>query len=103
MLDTFTVATFADHLGEPFRIHPDAGDPLVAELIAATPFAGAAAGAAPSSGGRAPFSIVFRGPRAPLLPQRIYRIAHDALGSFELFLVPLGPDGVGLRYEAVFA
>ena len=102
MLDRFTVATFADHLGERFRIHPGAGAPLVAELIAVTPLAAGPAGAGAPPGRRAPFAIVFRGPRTPVLPQRIYRLQHAALGAFDLFLVPLGPDGAGLRYEAVF-
>jgi hypothetical protein len=51
---------------------------------------------------RAPFSIVFRGPATPILPQRIYRLEHPAIGSFDLFLVPIGPDERGLRYEAIF-
>ena len=98
MLETFTVATFVPHLGEPFHIRLDAPDPLEVVLIEATELGGG--GARP--GRRTPFSIVFRGPRAPLLPQRIYRIEHDAIGTFDLFLVPIGPDPEGLRYEAVF-
>ena len=46
------------------------------------------------------FSLLFRGPIAPVLPQRIYRLDHDTLGSMEIFLVPLGPDGQGMQYEA---
>ncbi len=49
-------------------------------------------------GGRAPFSLVFRGGPDPPLPQRIYRVEHDELGALEIFLVPIAPD----RYEAVF-
>ncbi|MBO0879454.1 MAG: hypothetical protein J2P17_03600 [Mycobacterium sp.] len=49
-----------------------------------------------------PFSLVFRGPREPVMVQRIYRLDNDKLGSFELFLVPIGPDDHGMRYEAVF-
>jgi hypothetical protein len=55
-----------------------------------------------TSARRQPFSLVFRGPRVPLLPQRIYRLEHDRMGALELFIVPLGPDGDGLRYEAIF-
>jgi hypothetical protein len=51
---------------------------------------------------RAPFSLVFRGPLEPLLPQGIHRLEHDALGELDLFLVPIGPDEAGTRYEAVF-
>lgn len=48
------------------------------------------------------FSLVWRGPPGALLPQRIYDVSHPALGSMELFLVTLGPDAEGVRYEAVF-
>jgi len=27
---------------------------------------------------------------------------HPGIGTFELFLVPIGPDEKGLRYEAIF-
>jgi hypothetical protein len=48
------------------------------------------------------FSLLFRGPLEPVFPQCIYRLSHATLGGIELFLVPLGPDGQGMRYEAVF-
>jgi len=38
----------------------------------------------------------------PILPQRIYRVEHDAIGVCEIFLVPLTPDADGARYQAVF-
>jgi hypothetical protein len=98
MLEKFEVGTFAPHLGETFRIQ--ANDSAWAEmtLIEAT----ALGEGAPAAGRRAPFSIVFRGPRDPVLPQQIYRMEHAALGAFDLFLVPIGPDREGMRYEAVF-
>jgi len=48
------------------------------------------------------FSLLFCGPIAPYLPQGIYRLQHEKLGTMEMFLVPLGPDGRGMQYEAVF-
>jgi hypothetical protein len=51
---------------------------------------------------REPFSLVFRGPKNPVLPQRIYQIDFGALGAFDIFIVPVGPDDRGMRYEAVF-
>ena len=61
---------------------------------------------------RLAFSLLWRGPREPLLAQGIYTLAapaeSEALGRLDLFLVPLGPDGgsagedQGLLYEAVF-
>jgi|SRR5215208_6287571 len=101
MLESFTVQTFAGHLGSTFRIYPDSSNPLEVELISATELSGRPEREA--SGSRQPFSIVFRGPGNILLPQRIYQMEHAQIGSFELFLVPIGPDEVGLRYEAIFA
>jgi hypothetical protein len=48
------------------------------------------------------FSLRFRGDRAMVFPQRIYRLTHDAIGELELFLVPIGRDDTGTFYEAVF-
>ena len=51
---------------------------------------------------RAPFSLLFRGGPSPPLAQGIHALEHAQLGRLELFLVPLGPDAEGQRYEAVF-
>lgn len=98
MLESFTLETFSERLCETFRIYPDTSNPLEVELISATDLS-EATGKEPR--GR-PFSIVFRGPKDILLPQRIYRMEHAGIGSFELFIVPIGPDEEGLRYEAIF-
>lgn len=61
--------------------------------------------ALPSGGrteGREPFSLLFRGPAEPVLPQRIYRLENDELGSLEIFLVPVASDAEATKYEAVF-
>lgn len=48
------------------------------------------------------FSAVFTGPSEPLLEQSIHNLHNAALGDLEIFLVPIGRDDVGARYEAVF-
>lgn len=101
MLETFTVETFAPRLGEIFQLDAE-GVPLELELVEAE-----AVGGALAEGRRAPFSIVFRGPPDPVLPQRVYPMTHDTLGAFDLFLVPIGPEPgapppAPMRYEAVF-
>ena len=49
------------------------------------------------------FTLTFRGPRQPALPQRMYSLEHEVLGKLDLmFLVPVGEDGNGRYYEAVF-
>jgi hypothetical protein len=97
MLESLTVETFAARVGELFRLIANTGTTISVELIDAT-----ALGSPGSAGGRTPFSILFRGPMTPVLPQRIYRLDHDALGTLDLFLVPIGPRDGGMVYEAIF-
>jgi hypothetical protein len=56
----------------------------------------------PQTEGREPFALLFRGPVDPLLPQAIYRIAADALGEHDIFIVPVARTRVGTDYEAIF-
>jgi hypothetical protein len=96
-LGQLTRSDFAAHLNEPFRVWI-AG--ATHELLLVEANALAAEEAAPTL--RAPFSLVFSGPRGAALAQQIHRLEHSALGALELFLVPIEPDAVGLRYEAIF-
>lgn len=48
------------------------------------------------------FATVFRGPLDLFLGQGMHSFAHDKLGQFELFIVPIRQDGEGYYYEAVF-
>ena len=99
MLESLTVSVFAECLGSKFRIHYGAAEPLDVELIEATP-SGAPGRSAP--GGREPFSLVFRGAMQPIVWQQVCRFEHDQLGPLELFMVPIGPDEVGMCYQVIF-
>jgi len=48
------------------------------------------------------FSVFFDGPGSVRLPQRLYALAHEQMGEFEIFLVPISGNEQGFRYEAVF-
>jgi uncharacterized protein DUF6916 len=96
MLQDLTAASFEAHLGTPFRVNFGGESPLEVLLYEVKLHE---AHPGPRS---QPFSIYFRGPHPPLLPQQIYPLEHDRLGTFEIFLVPIGPDAQGMRYEAVF-
>jgi hypothetical protein len=98
MLDTFTKSTFSKHLGETFRVHTEASDVLEFELTEVKSLGSGA----PSAEKREPFSILFNSPGETVLPQKIYRIEHDTLGTFDLFIVPVNQDREGVQYEAVF-
>jgi hypothetical protein len=91
MLDTLTVDDFRPLLNDPFRIAPDGAEAFEVELLEVKEIPR-------EPGGRAPFSLVFRGGPNPPLAQRIYRVEHEKLGELDIFLVPIAVD----RYEAVF-
>ena len=101
MLESFTAGTFAPHQGGTFSVSATGQVALTLTLGEITPL-GPATAATADGPRRAPFSLVFHGPATPILPQRTYRVEHGALGAFDLFLVPIGPDRTGMRYEAVF-
>jgi hypothetical protein len=90
-LEALTAADFSPHLRERFVLSASDDAALDVELVEV------------SGAGARPFSLVFRGPGEPVLPQRIYRLEHPALGTLDLFLVPIGRQPDGVRYEAVFA
>jgi uncharacterized protein DUF6916 len=98
-LDELRAGHFEDRVGEAFRICvPELGEPLDGELVEVdTPQV-----AVPDDW-RAPFSLVFRGPPEPVLPQGLYAIDHDELGVLELFIVPIARKDDGVRYQAVFS
>lgn len=97
MLDKMTLDTFAPHLDTPFRLLSEGKEPVELKLIRAEQM---------TSGKKAPnpfsFHLLFLGPTTPRLEQRTYHLEHEEIGSFDLFLVPVGEDGKGRQYEAVF-
>ena len=48
------------------------------------------------------FSVYFKGPATPFLPQHSYMLQHEKMGEFEIFIVPLSRNEQSSRYEAVF-
>ncbi len=53
---------------------------------------------------RNPFHLVFQTEQKnEYYPQAIYTLIHPEKGDIELFMVPLGDDGKGMRYEIVFS
>ncbi len=48
------------------------------------------------------FSVLWKGPLEPLLPQQTYAIEHPELGVREYFIVPVAEKTDGYQYEAVF-
>jgi len=100
MLDELTVESFLPHVGEMFRVSFEANPEIPLALVEAR----ALASARPivGAGRRQPFALLFRGAGETILVQRIYRVEHDRIGGWDIFLVPVGRDGGGVLYEAIF-
>jgi hypothetical protein len=86
---------FSPHLESVFDMHA-AGGTIPLKLAKADP-----AGQSGRAGGA--FSLVFIAPAGPWQPQATYAVVHPALGTMEIFLVPIGPLQGGNGYQAVFA
>ena len=93
-LDKLNAKVFAKHLHTGFKLHCDGAEPLPLELIAV------------NDNDPSPaielFSLHFRGPAAPNLPQQTHRLEHDKLGTFEIFLTAIEGDAEGITYESIF-
>ncbi len=98
MLEHLTSQEFSACLNQKFVIHLESAEKLEVDLIQVEDLGDAA-----ESKRRRPFSVIFRGAPEYVLPQQIYPIEHPKMGTLELFIVPIGPDDVGMRFEAVFA
>lgn len=86
--------SFEPLVGDVFTI---TGEPQAVKLVL-----GSATTLGPRPGGRDPFTLVFRGPTEPSLPQATYRLEHAELGALEIFIVPIGQDADSMSYEAIF-
>jgi hypothetical protein len=51
---------------------------------------------------RAPFSLLFTTTGDGVLPQRIYRLRNEALGTVAIFIVPVAKKGDVVTYQAIF-
>lgn len=95
MLDDLTRTSFEPHLNTTFRLHLEDADALDLELIEAND-------RTPERFDGEQFSLIFKGPPDPFLPQQIYTLEHAAMGRLALFLVPVDQKKDGFRYEAYF-
>ena len=93
-----TEAEYTKNLNTNFRVEVDARKPIELKLIAVTPRPSGPT----EQAGMERFSAVFSGPLDIFLPQQMYRVSHPDMGEFEIFLVAIGQEANGYRYEAVY-
>lgn len=89
-----THAQFAENLNTKFRLYLDDSRSIELELVEVSELK--------ESPRQERFALVFRGPLDSFFPQETYRIDHDQIGSYGLFLVPVGQEKDGFLYETVF-
>ncbi len=88
-----TLASYATHLETDFQLADPGGVTLT--LTEAVPLS-------PALPDERRFSLLFRGPAQPLLAQATYTLAHPALGSVAIFLVPVKRSPSHAYYQAIF-
>ena len=94
VLDELSASVFAAQLDTEFRVAFEGVPPVALELFEVTEGDPASA--------QEHFSLVFRGAHDRVLSQGMCRMEHAELGAVVLFIVPIGPDSRGMRYQAVF-
>ena len=100
-LDQIDFEFFASRVNTKFRVWIDASDSLELTLSEIAPRLVSTTGGA-NRQTYENFALGFLGPAERLLPQRMYWFESAGLGRFELFIVPVGRDANGVRYEATF-
>jgi hypothetical protein len=92
MPEALTIRDFLPYLHTQFQIEQFEGYKL--ELTEVTEY---------SNPQLEQFSLIFTGTASPSVQQGMYTLVHPKMGKCELLLVPIGPDGAGMRYEAAFS
>lgn len=95
---SLTEEEFSKHLDTKFRVMADLPEAVELELFEVK---GRPSGPGEQQGMER-FSAFFRGPSHLRLNQHTFRLAHERMGEFEIFLVPVSADERGVVYEAVF-
>jgi hypothetical protein len=91
-----TAAHFRQHLNTPFELSSPDGTRLRLFLAAVTE--------RPASKRVEQFSLIFYAPSGCTVADGLHAIRHQALGAFELFIVPVGaPNGRRTVYQACFS
>ena len=91
----YVVETFAPHVGTDFTATVTDAQSIPLRLTEVQP--------GQSNERVLQFSLLFRGPLTPSLPQNTYHLAHGHLGEMDLFLVPVAREADGMMYQAVFS
>ena len=99
-VDELSRMAFSGAAGSDFEVRVGALQTSTVKLTSVTDLV-LPAGAPPPAPGKEGFALLFTGLSKQAFAQGTYTLDHPALGSFPLFLVPVGPVGSSTSYEAV--
>lgn len=94
MLEKLTRQSFSDRLNSKFQLFISADSAVDIELVEVEQRR--------STPRQEQFSVVFLVPASVPAVQGVYRVKHDDLGEFELFLVPYKQEAEATYFEAFF-
>lgn len=94
MLDRIERSVFAENLKTKFKASLEGMNAVELELVEIVDNI--------STPRQEQFALEFHGPADPYLPQQMYQMEHESIGTFDLLLVPVAKDENGFMYEAVF-
>lgn len=98
MAELLQTTDFQSQLDQIFCVHLNNTTIIDLQLVSVTEL-----GVASRAGFRNPFSLHFLGPVSrQYLPQHTYQMVNESLGTFAIFIVPLGVEAGRTRYEAIF-
>jgi len=95
-LEKLTYDEFLRHKNSQFALQQESSPAAVLTLTEVNSHPATGAGI------RQPFSLIFSGTPGVVLPQRIYTLTHEVMGTVDIFLVPVGATPAETQYQAVF-
>jgi len=101
-LNSFTEEAFVSHLNTTFRIYTSSLTVINIKLIEVRRWEPASSVNAAKTTNMVAFGLMFRGPRRRPFESGTYRVEHDQMGTFQLFINPVNDHKKERRYESVF-
>ena len=98
MDEGISAAQFSQHVNTKFSVSIDSGETVELELVDVV----VRENEPSEQKGMERFSTFFYGPTNAFLPQQMYQLTHPQMGELLIFLVPIGQEQRGFKYEAVF-
>ena len=98
MSENLTEENFARNLNTKFRVRAEAPRPVELELVEVKGWRTRPE----EEQGMERFTLLFLGPGDIFMPQQTYTLEHESMGVFDIFIVPVGQDERGFKYQAVF-